>query len=107
AKIQTNHVSTSSSQGECDVSRAAANVKCVFARLNIGHADQLPLPPSVQAKTLDVINQVVARGHGGKEPIHLRRAFLTRTVELIPHVRQWRPDTEQTRTGFLLNSILF
>lgn len=58
----------------------------------------------MRAEALDVIDQVVARGDGGKKPVDLRGALFAWTVEFVSHVGQRRPNTEQAAVWMRLKT---
>ena len=60
--------------------------------------DDAPLPESMQAKALQVVDQIVARRDRGKEVIDPCRALLARTEKLVRH-SETETFTESTESG--------
>ena len=53
------HLGSLAGQVERDISRAAADIQSVVARLGCGHVDEFAFPQTVQAEALQVVDQVV------------------------------------------------
>ena len=85
AEIQACYFRAAPGQPEREVTRAATEVQRPLAGLRACQLDYAPLPKPVQAKTLDIIDQVVARRDSGKEIMHLRGALVAGIVEGVGH----------------------
>ncbi len=84
-EVQAGDVRTLLRQGKSNVSRAAAQVQRPVTGLHIRQRDDTTLPQPVQAEALEVVQQVVTAGDGGKKVAHLLAALFTGNKEDISH----------------------
>jgi hypothetical protein len=85
AEIQTDDVRALVRQGEGDVAGAATEIEDAGAGLNLGEADDLAFPTAMQAEALEIIDQIVASGNGGKQIVHLGGPLFAGLVKCIAH----------------------
>ena len=85
SEIQPGYLHAPPGQTQGEVTGATAEVQRVLARLRAGQLDQASLPMPVQAKALEIIDQVIARRDSGKEIVHLRSALVARIEEGVDH----------------------
>jgi hypothetical protein len=72
-------------QRQREVARAAAEIQRPLPGLRAGQPDYAPFPIPVQAKTLEIIDQVVARRDSGEEVVHLGSALFAWVKECVGH----------------------
>ena len=84
-KSKPGHLRAAPGQRQREVARAAAEVQRALPGLRAGQLDHAPFPIPVQAKTLEIIDQVVARRDAGEELVHLRGALVARIKECVGH----------------------
>src|SRR5262245_44162880 len=53
--------------------------------MDVSHADKTVFPPAMQAKALQVIDEIIARRNRSEEVVNLRRPLVAGLVELIGH----------------------
>ncbi len=85
AEIQAGHLNARPRQSKRKIAGAAADIQGAKASLRTGQPDQAPLPVSVQAEALHIIEQIIARRDGGKEGLYLRGALFAWIIELVRH----------------------
>ena len=68
-----------------EVAGAAAQIECAVARLDLRQSDHAAFPEPVQAKALQVVDQVVTPCDGGEKVIDPGGALFTGVVEGIAH----------------------
>ena len=83
AEVQAGHARAAPGQRQGEVAGAAAKVQRALAGLRPGQLDHAAFPMPVQAKALEVIDQVITRRDAGEEIMHLRSA-LVGTTKVFP-----------------------
>ena len=72
-------------EGKGEVAGAAAQIERAIAGLNGGQFNDAAFPAPVQAEALQVVEQIIAPGDGGKKIVDLRRALFAGDVETVAH----------------------
>jgi hypothetical protein len=85
AKIQTHDVRSRSCEGERNVSRSAAKIEDALPASGLDELNESPLPKPMQAKTLQVIDKVVAGRHHSEEIVDLGGSFFAPRIVLARH----------------------
>src|SRR5438094_7781081 len=103
AEVQADHVGALPSQSERQIARAAAQVERALTGLRIGHFEDTAFPISVQAKTLEIVDQVITRSDEAEQVVDLRSALAARLKEWVAHTemnlnkRSWNVFCCQSR----------
>lgn len=75
AEIASHRSSASHGERMRDITGATANIQSKFVWLNGGDAQQAKFPKTVQAETLEIVDEIVAGGNTIKEQTHAGGAF--------------------------------
>ncbi len=101
AEVQAGHAGPAPGERCRQVARAAAEIQRSLPGLRAGQLDHAPFPKAMQAKALQIIDQIVARCDAGEEFVHPRRALLAWIEVGIAHgctsLRQAPPLGDQNR----------
>ena len=83
AEIEAGDFRAAPREGEGDVAGAAAQIERAIAGLNGGQFDHAAFPAPVQPEALQVVEQIVAPGDGGKKVVDLGRALFAGRVKAL------------------------
>jgi hypothetical protein len=85
AEIQSGDFRAALREGECDVTRPAAQIERTVSGSHSGEFYNMAFPAPMETKALDVVEQILAPCDRGKKVIDLRSALFTRNVEGVAH----------------------
>src|SRR5262245_57170244 len=86
AEIETHDVGSASCEREGDIPGATTKIECLFAGLRGSESDEPAFPQSMQAKALQVVDQVVTWRDGSKQISHPSRSLLAGCIVFVCHL---------------------
>lgn len=81
AEVQPGGLGPLPGQGKRHVASPAAYIESAGSGPDAGQAHQSPFPQPMQTKTLEIVDEVVTRGHSGEQVIDPRRARFRRIAD--------------------------
>ena len=85
AEIKAGDFRATPGEGQGDVAGAATDIERALAGADGGQFDDPALPMPVQAKALQVVEQIVTPRDGGEKVVDLRGALFARGVKDVAH----------------------